>query len=48
MINNKFPVSHLIRYSTIIDPVIFKIKFLEPQYIDDEKEENPEPNVDSN
>jgi hypothetical protein len=30
MINEKFPVSHLMRYSTIIDPVIFKIKFLEP------------------
>jgi hypothetical protein len=40
MINEKFPASNLMRYSTIIDPVIFKIKFLEPQYLDDEKEED--------
>jgi hypothetical protein len=40
MINEKFPASHLMRYSTIIDPVIFKIKFLEPQYLDDEEEED--------
>ncbi len=30
LINEKFPASLMVRYSTKIDPVIFNIKFLEP------------------
>ncbi len=44
MINEKFPVSYIMKFSTIINPAIFKIKFLESQYIDDDnddKEQNP-------
>ena len=37
MINEKFPQSHIMRFSTSVDPVILNIKFLEPQYIVDEE-----------